>query len=371
MTHEDCMARAIELAKKAEGRTHPNPLVGAVIVKDGRIIGEGWHHRRGELHAEREALKHCTEPPIGGTMYVTLEPCCHTGRQPPCTEALIAAGIKTVYVGSADPNPLVAGGGIRALRANGIEVVTGFMKEQCDALNVPFFHYITTGRPWVLLKYAMTLDGKIAAYTGLSQWITGEEARENVHRDRNRYTAIMVGVGTVLKDDPHLTCRIPGGRDPIRIICDTNLNTPLTAQIVKAAPETPTWIVTACSDETRLAPYRAAGCEIVSCEKGADGHLDPQTLLNELGKREIDSLILEGGARLNGSFVRCGLVDRVQAYIAPKILGGTAAPSPVGGTGFPDPNRALRLGEVSITRLGEDLLLEADVLKEAEACLQA
>jgi len=215
-------------------------MVGAVLVKDGEIIGQGWHTRCGELHAEREALKACTQSPAGATLYVTLEPCCHQGRQPPCTQAILDAGIARVVVGSDDPNPLVAGEGLNILREHGIEVEIGVCKEACDALNQVFFHFITTRRPYMVLKYAMTMDGKIATRTGASQWVTGEAARRRVHEDRHRYRAIMAGVGTVLADDPLLTCRMEGGRNPIRVICDTQLRTPLESQIVRTAGEVPT-----------------------------------------------------------------------------------------------------------------------------------
>ena len=218
MEDEKWMRRALHLAERGIGQVNPNPLVGAVIVRDGRTLGEGWHERYGGPHAERNALGHCVGSPEGATLYVNLEPCCHTGRNPPCTDAILESGIRRVVVGSLDPNPLVAGRGISLLREKGIEVVIGILKEESDAINAPFFHYIRTGTPYVVLKYAMTLDGKIASRTGASRWITGEAARERVHQDRGRYAAVMVGIGTVLADDPLLTCRIEGGRSPLRII---------------------------------------------------------------------------------------------------------------------------------------------------------
>ncbi len=220
------MRMALELAKKGMGWTAPNPMVGAVIVKDGRIIGQGWHERWGEAHAERNALASCLEPPEGATMYVTLEPCCHHGRQPPCTDAILEAGIRRVVVGAGDPNPLVAGKGIRILQEHGVAVTEHVLEAECRKLNEVFFHFIRTKRPFVVMKYAMTMNGKIAAYTGASKWITGETAREHVQTQRHRYTGIMVGVGTVLADDPMLTCRIPDGKQPVRIVCDTSLRTP-------------------------------------------------------------------------------------------------------------------------------------------------
>ncbi len=242
MNGPDYMRRAIMLAKQAEGYTSPNPLVGAVIVKDSRIIGEGYHRSYGQLHAERDALNSCTESPEGADIYVTLEPCCHYGKQPPCTEAIIEAGIKRVIVGSRDPNPLVCGRGNEMLRQCGIIVETDYMKEECDAMNYVFFHYITHKTPYVVMKYAMTMDGKIAACTGDSKWVTGEEARKRVHEDRHRYSAIMVGVGTVIADNPSLTCRLEGKKNPIRIICDSNLSTPLSSTIVESANEVRTII---------------------------------------------------------------------------------------------------------------------------------
>lgn len=360
MTDTDYMRMALELAERGVGWTSPNPMVGAVIVRDGRVIGQGWHARCGELHAERSALKNCTEDPAGATMYVTLEPCCHHGRQPPCTEAILAAGITRVVVGSDDPNPLVAGKGIDILRRAGVTVETGVMKEACDALNRVFFHYIRTGRPYVVMKYAMTLDGKIATRTGASRWITGEAARQQVHRDRHRYSAIMAGVGTVLADDPLLTCRMEGGRNPIRVICDTHLRTPLDSRIVRTAQEVPTILATACGDEARRDPYAAAGCRVWVL-RPRDGHVDLSALMERLGAEQIDSVLLEGGGTLNWAALESGVVRRVQAYVAPKLFGGAEAKSPVEGLGVEMPAQAVRLKAPTVTALGEDYLIEGEV----------
>lgn len=256
MTDQEYMRRAIELAKRGEGWTSPNPLVGAVIVKNDRIIGEGYHARYGEYHAERNALRACLEPAEGADLYVTLEPCCHYGKQPPCVEAIVQAGIKRVFVGSDDPNPLVAGKGIQYLRERGIAVETHVLKEECDQLNPVFFHFIRRKAPYVVMKYAMTLDGKIAAYTGASKWVTGEEARAYVQQERHRYRGIMVGVGTVLADDPMLNCRMPGGRNPVRIICDTHLRTPLTSRIVRTAKEISTILAVCETDRAGISPMK-------------------------------------------------------------------------------------------------------------------
>lgn len=360
MAGEKYMRLALELAEKGCGHVSPNPMVGAVIVKDGRIIGSGYHRRYGDLHAEREALKACSESPDGADMYVTLEPCCHHGHQPPCTEAIIDAGIKRVVIGSSDPNPLVAGKGVRILKDHGIYVTEGFMKDECDDINKVFFHYITTGRPYVVMKYAMTMDGKIAAFTGKSKWITAETARKRVHEDRNRYSAIMTGLGTVMRDDPLLNCRMEGGKDPVRVICDTDLRIPTTSQIVRTAGRYRTVIATASDDGYRTAELEKAGCEILHVGR-KDGHTNLSELTEKLGRMKIDSVLLEGGGTLNWSALRAGIVNKVQAYVAPKILGGKDAPSPVGGEGAASPDAGVMLSKPKITVLGDDILLESEV----------
>ena len=356
---EKYMRMALELALKGRGWVSPNPVVGAVIVReDGTVIGQGYHERYGDLHAERNALKNCTESPVGATMYVTLEPCCHHGKQPPCTDAILEAGISRVVVGSSDPNPKVAGGGIRILREHGVEVVEGVLEAECDAVNEIFFHYIQTGTPYVVMKYAMTIDGKIAAYTGLSKWITGEEARAHVQRLRHELSAIMVGVGTVLADDPMLTCRIPGLTSPVRIICDTYLRTPPEAKLVQTASEVATIIATCCDDEKKVSQYTEKGCRVLQIKKSGDLHLDLQDLMKKIGAEGIDSIFLEGGGTLNWSALESGIVNRVLAYISPKLFGGTGAKTPVEGQGVPDPQQAFFMRDTSVIRLGEDFLIE-------------
>ncbi len=358
---EKYMRQAIALALKGTGRVNPNPLVGAVIVKDGRVIGEGYHQQYGCPHAERNALASCTESATGATIYVTLEPCCHHGKNPPCTEALIQAGIKRVVVGSADPNPLVAGKGIAQLKAAGIQVEEGFLQAECDAINFIFFHYITTKQPYLALKYAMTADGKIACHTGASRWITGEAARHHVHELRNKYAAIMVGTGTVLADDPELTCRIENGNNPVRIICDTQLRTPLSAKLVVTAKEVPTIIVTCCQEESRHKLYQEAGCQVWVLP-AKNGVVDVQALMQRLGQEKIDSVLVEGGGQLNWSLLQAGLVQRVYTYIAPKLFGGETAKSPVGGIGVDNPQQAFQMRVVATQQLGEDFLLEQEIL---------
>lgn len=358
--HEKYMRLAIKLARKGMGRVNPNPLVGAVIVRDNRIIGQGYHQQYGGLHAERNALASCTEPATGATIYVTLEPCCHHGTNPPCTEALIQAGISRVVTGSSDPNPLVAGKGIAQLRAAGIQVEEGILKQECDQLNFIFFHYITTGRPYVALKYAMSADGKIACHNGQSRWITGEKARRHSHQLRNQYAAIMVGVGTALTDDPELTCRLKGGSNPLRIVCDSQLRTPLSSKLVATAAQVPTVMATCNQNASRHQPYLDAGCQVwLLPEK--EGRVDLQALMQRLGEQKIDSLLVEGGGQLNWSLLEAGLVQRVYSYIAPKLLGGGTAKSPVAGHGVDNPQRAFMLAPGKVYRLGQDLLIESEI----------
>lgn len=381
---ESFMRRALDLARNGYGWTNPNPMVGAVIVKDGRIIGEGWHTKCGNLHAEREAFAHCVEDPQGATLYVTLEPCCHWGKTPPCTEAIIENNIARVVVGAPDPNPLVAGEGIAQLREAGIEVAEKVLLQECLEINKVFFHYIQTKLPYVVVKYAMTLDGKIATKTGASQWITGESARAHVHTQRHRFSAIMVGIGTVLSDDPMLTARLDEGKDvitswktesafmedpfpdrslsnnPVRIVLDSSLQIPLHAKLVTTAKETPTIIATLSTDEKRIAQLQAYGCDVIVTHS-CNGKVDLQDLMEKLGQRGIDSVYVEGGATVHAALIESELVDEVQAYVAPKIFGGRKAPGPVGGEGVEIPAEALQFSKVATKQLGQDVLFECEV----------
>lgn len=360
---EAYMKHALQLARQGEGHVNPNPMVGAVIVKDGRIIGEGYHQKYGELHAERNAFRNCIESPKGADMYVTLEPCCHYGKTPPCTEAIIESGIKRVIVGSADSNPLVAGKGIAILREAGIEVTEGVLQQECDELNKVFFHFMKTGKPYVMMKYAMTMDGKIATHTGASKWITGETARQKVHEDRGRFMAIMAGVGTVLADDPLLTCRVEGKKSPIRIICDTHLRTPVESQIVKTAKEMPViFAVSQSADAERKALFVEKGCEVWELPE-KDDVVDLNLLMQRLGERKIDSVLLEGGGTLNYTALKSGVVNAVQAYIAPKIFGGTEAKTPVEGRGVCLPEEAFKMKNTKVSFWGEDILVEGDLIQ--------
>lgn len=369
MNDEIYMRAALELARKGMGHVSPNPMVGALIVRNDQIIGQGYHEHYGGLHAERNALASCIASPEGADLYVTLEPCCHWGKTPPCTDAIIQSGIRRVIIGSSDPNPLVAGQGIKILKEHGIKVTEGVLENECRRLNAPFFHYITTGLPFVTLKYAMTADGKIASFSGRSRWITGETARRHVHRERWKHTAIMTGSGTILADDPLLTCRLEGGRNPVRIICDTHLRTPLTARIIKTVSEAPVILATCCTDPEVYSPYEKKGCTVLTVRE-KNGHLDLNDLIRRLGQMKIDSILLEGGARLNASALESGIVSRVLVYIAPKIMGGCTAPGPVGGQGVDSPDQAYRLSDPEITRLGPDILLESEVITCSQESLK-
>jgi diaminohydroxyphosphoribosylaminopyrimidine deaminase/5-amino-6-(5-phosphoribosylamino)uracil reductase len=357
---EKFMRRAIELARTAAGWTNPNPLVGAVIVKDGRIIGEGCHERLGELHAERNALKSCTGDPRGATMYVTLEPCDHQGRQPPCTEAIIDSGIAKVVVGSRDPNPLVSGKGNAHLRSAGIEVQQDFLRTECDRLNTIFFHYITTKTPYVVAKWAMTADGKTATRTGDARWVSNEASRADTHELRHRLAAIMVGINTVLADNPELTARRgKPSRNPVRVVCDAHLRIPLDSKLVKSAREVPTIVACALTggeQSEKAKELEAAGVDVLSAP-GPDGRVDLQKLLTQLGEREIDSLLVEGGGTLTASFFSEGLVNEAIVYLAPKIAGGRGAPTPVSGEGVELMADAVALGEPKVQLLGSDVKL--------------
>ena len=378
MPEEKYMRRAIELAKKGSGHVNPNPLVGAVIVRDGEIIGEGYHECYGQLHAERNAIANAKKRGNsleGSTIYVTLEPCCHYGKTPPCTEAIIEEKIARVVVGSDDPNPLVSGKGFQMLREKGIEVIPHFLKEECDAMNHVFFHYIRTGTPYVAMKYAMTMDGKIACYTGDSKWVTGEESRAHVQTLRNHYKGIMAGIGTVLADDPMLNCRIEGGRDPIRIIADSHLRIPIDSQLVRTAGQQP--LIVAClpdADEEKAAQLQEKGVEVLRIPGVTTADITEEqnevislpVLMKELGARKIDGILLEGGGQLNESALQAGIVDRIYCYIAPKIFGGAQAKTPVEGQGLTRAADAWQFNRIGMQEFGQDILLEYEKAQELQ-----
>lgn len=351
------MRKALALAKQGMGYTSPNPMVGCVIVKNGKIVAQGYHEKCGEYHAERNALLKCKEDVTGAEAYVTLEPCCHHGKTPPCTDIIIERGIKKVYVGSMDSNPLVGGKGVKLLEEAGIEVECGVLKEECDKLNEVFFHYIEKKTPFVIMKYAMTLDGKIAASTGDSKWVTGETARKHVQFLRKKYSGILVGIGTVLEDNPMLNCRIEEGVDPVRIICDSKLSIAehMECNILKTAKKIKTIVAYAQAEEAKKKILEDAG--VVLLQAGNKDKIDLKQLLKKLGEMEIDSILVEGGGKIHGSFLEEGLVNKVYAYIAPKLVGGDSAKTPVGGRGFEKMAEAKMLTGLQIEQLGEDILI--------------
>lgn len=353
------MLRALRLA--ARGYTPPNPMVGCVLVRDGIVVGEGFHAYAGAPHAEVRALEAAGEKARGATAYVSLEPCAHFGRTPPCTQALIAAGVRRVVAAVIDPNPQVAGRGIAELERAGVEVRVGVQEEAARRLNEAFFFFHRTGRPFVTLKVAMTLDGKIATHTGDSRWISGEQARRYVHRLRARSGAVLCGSGTVLRDDPLLTARLKGiPRQPLRIVLDSRLRTPPTARLVQTAHEAPVLLVTAPEvDKAKADVFENLGVEIVRLPIGPDGHVALDALMEELGRRSIVSVLVEGGGETHAAFLASRHVQKLLWFVAPKLVGGRGAPSPVEGEGVPAMSEAVTLSPLRVRRFGTDILLES------------
>ena len=358
--HKKYMRLALELAEKAKGRTSPNPLVGAVIVKNGEIVGQGHHLMAGTPHAEIHAIRDAGESATGAALYVTLEPCSHFGRTPPCCNAVIKAGITEVYVAMQDPNPLVAGRGIKQMKDAGITVHVGLMEEHTRRMNEIFIKYITERMPFVLLKTAMSLDGKIATRTGHARWVTGDAARSVVHELRNEYDAILVGINTVLSDNPALTCRLPeGGRDPIRIVLDSQARTPVDSQILIQESGASTYIVvTDKAPFERIKLLSAGKAKILRVSADKQGKVNLAELLDKLGQMEITGLLVEGGAEVAASFLEEGLIDKMLAFIAPKIVGGASSLSPVGGQGIDNMEQAIKLVRTGFGQIGEDFFIE-------------
>jgi len=356
------MKRALQLAKLGLGHTNPNPLVGAVIVKNGRIIGEGYHEYYGGPHAEINALKSVKEDVIGAQLYVTLEPCCHYGKTPPCVDAIVKSGIKDVFIAMEDPNKLVSGKGIKHLKEAGLNVYTGLLKEEAEKINEIFIKYITTKKPYVILKSAMTIDGKIATAAGDSKWITNEKSREHVHKMRGYVMAIMVGVNTVIKDNPYLTARIDGLKNPLRVVVDSRGRIPLEANVV--IDKSATTIVAT----TDMMPYKKVkaltdlGVNVVALDK-LNGEVDLKKLMDMLGERGIDSVIIEGGGTLNYSALKEGIVDKVMFYIAPKIIGGSNSLTPVEGKGIDLIKDAIMIEKLDVKRFDDDILIEGYIKK--------
>lgn len=425
------MSHAIELAKMGIGFTNPNPLVGAVIVKNGKIIGEGFHEKYGGLHAERNAIADAVKKAggdksvcAGAEIYVTLEPCCHTGKQPPCTAAIIEAGIKKVYVGSSDPNPLVAGKGISILREAGIEVVENIMRSECDAINKIFFHYITTKTPYVILKYAMSANGVISVCDGVEKNISGATSYALVHKTRSQVMAVMTGINTVIEDDPMLNCRIDNQplnccvnevtddsqksdlqndlpniekdiRQPIRIVCDTNLRIPLTSRLVRSAKDFP--LIVACSEKVAVSSTDVSkkvnelekhGAKIlrVPCIDG--NRIDLCQFMKMLGEQGIDSILLESGGVLSEAMLRLGLVQKIQVYVSPKFFGACCRKNPATANAMPVANDSATVNEPSLSnsssekftsyfgapssvkQIGDDVLIEYEVGSACGAAMQ-
>ena len=354
---EEFMQEALRLARNAAGRTSPNPLVGAVIVREGRIVGAGWHRKAGTPHAEIHALNMAGNLAKGATLYVTLEPCSHYGRTGPCAEAVVKAGIKRVVIGMGDPNPKVAGKGIAILERAGIEVRCGVLEDEARALNEVFLKWIATQKPFVVLKTAMSLDGKIATHTGKSQWITGEAARQRVHEYRDTYDGIMVGIGTVLADNPSLTARLPDGqgKNPVRIVVDSKARTPLDANLVTDGAALTIIAVTAKAPQERVQALKDKGVAIMVAGDGEQ--VDMNLLMQKLGEMEICSVFAEGGGQVNFSLLKAGLVDKVHAFIAPKLIGGREALTPVEGAGFAELTEAVELERTTVETIGQDILL--------------
>jgi diaminohydroxyphosphoribosylaminopyrimidine deaminase / 5-amino-6-(5-phosphoribosylamino)uracil reductase len=353
------MQRALRLARKGMGRTAPNPMVGAVVVNGGEIVAEGYHRRAGLPHAERAALEQVGDRARGGTLYVNLEPCNHFGRTPPCTQIILEKGLRKVVFGMEDPNPGVKGGGASFMLSRGIEVVSGVLEEACRQLNEVFIHWITTGRPFVYLKAAISLDGRIATRTGDSKWISNDRSRRKVHELRNRVDGIVAGIGTILKDDPQLTVRLPRGKieDPRRIIIDPRLRISPQARLL----EQPEKVIIAASEkgpEKKRQLLERQGVEVLILPD-QDGRLSIRDLLTHLGQKGITSLLVEGGAEVYGSFLQEKQVNKLVLFIAPLLIGGRQAKGMIGGTGANLVTEAVRLQRMKVSRLAGDILVEA------------
>lgn len=361
---EKYMRLAMQLAGNAIGRTSPNPLVGAVIVKDNRVVGCGWHRKAGTPHAEVHALNQAGELAQGADVYVTLEPCAHYGKTPPCAKALVEAKVKNVYGGLLDVNPKVAGKGFKILEDAGIHVEYGFLQDELCKQNEVFFKWIEHKKPFVVLKAAMTLDGKIATATGQSKWITNETSRAYGYKLRDIYDGIMVGINTVIEDNPMLTARVDGGKNPIRIVVDSSLKIDINANVVQDKSAKTIVATTDKADKDKILKLQAQDVDVIVVDKDENDKVDIEKLLDILGQQNICSILVEGGATLSGSFVAKKLVDKVYFFIAPKIVGGKEAKTPVAGTGILNLQEALALKDIQIEKLEEDILIIGRVDKD-------
>lgn len=358
------MARALELASRGEGYVEPNPMVGCVVVRDGEVVGEGWHRKFGGPHAEVEALRVAGARTRGATMYVTLEPCCHHGKTPPCTQAIIAAAMARVVCAQRDPFEQVAGRGIKTLEAAGITVEVGTSEAEAKRLNAPYLKLVTTGRPWIIAKWAMTLDGKIATRTGDSRWISGEASREIVHQLRGRVDGIMVGRGTVERDDPLLTARPPGPRVATRIVVDSRASLPPESQLVRSVSDAPVLVAVGSEAlQENIDRLTATGCEVVVCRPNdaVQKLVSMPALLDELGRRRMTNVLVEGGSRLLGAFFDAGEIHEVHAFIAPKLIGGFQAATAFAGMGLEKIAKALQLDDLEMRQIGDDLYVRGRI----------
>lgn len=362
--NEKYMRLAMQLAGNAIGRTSPNPLVGAVIVKDNRVVGCGWHRKAGTPHAEVHALNQAGELAQGADVYVTLEPCAHYGKTPPCAKALVEAKVKNVYGGLLDVNPKVAGKGFKILEDAGIHVEYGFLQDELRKQNEVFFKWIEHKKPFIVLKAAMTLDGKIATATGQSKWITNETSRAYGYKLRDIYDGIMVGINTVIEDNPMLTARVDGGKNPIRIVVDSSLKIDINANVVQDKSAKTIIATTDKADKDKILKLQAQDVDVIVVDKDKNDKVDIEKLLDILGQQNICSILVEGGATLSGSFVAKKLVDKVYFFIAPKIIGGKEAKTPVAGTGILNLQEALTLKDIQIEKLEEDILIIGRVDKD-------
>ena len=355
MSDEIFMREALRIARHAEGRTSPNPLVGAVIVRDGKIIATGWHRQAGTPHAEIHALNMAGELARGATLYVTLEPCSHFGRTPPCAEKICAAGIKRVVAAMSDPNPLVAGKGFEILRAAGVAVEVGLLEDEARRLNEIFLKWVTRKLPFVTLKFACSLDGKIATSSGESQWISCAASRKFVHHLRDINDAILIGSGTLSADNPHLTTRLVDGKNPVRVIVDSNAKIPLNSNVLTDKSARTIIAVTANAPREKISAIKSFGGEIITAGNGE--RVDLEILMRELAEREITSVLVEGGGKINFAMLSAGLVDKIFAFVAPKIIGGENSLTAVEGAGFAKLSDAVTLKNLTTEKIGDDILI--------------
>jgi len=362
------MKRALRLAEKGRGRTSPNPMVGAVLVKDGKVVGEGFHAKAGEAHAERIALNRAGHEAKEATLYMNLEPCVHFGKTPPCAPAVIERGVKKAVIGMEDPNPLVCGRGVKSLKEAGIDVVVGTLEQECRRLNEAFCKYILKKEPFIILKVAATLDGKIATRDGESKWISNEASRRHVHRLRDQVDGILVGIGTILKDDPELTARLKGGRNPHRIVLDSRLRIPEKARVIETFPSLTILATTEQAPKDKVERLEKKGVRVLILDS-KEGRVDLKSCLSKLGEMGIMTLMVEGGSGINGSFLDEGLADKVLFFFSPRLLGDTRAMGMFGGRGAVHLDEANSLKDLKLRKIGADILVEGYTVPRTGSCL--